>query len=968
MSHKARFPFWSIVCVAASIAVLLLMAPRAWRSVRLQANYAALSYVTAADAGVAGGEDAGPSAIADPEPASDADASAVGAPPAPQLGPEAPPHAFVQNGDGQVVFPPVAPVRPAPKPKPVVRRSSLRYARIGDAIDVSLFRRPGDPPIASDATPTLQLTSPSHLDTAASKFAAYTPPAIDDAIVDVQSNLAALPDYTASAHYASSPRSMIARRGVAAGEDENSGALRYNRREAPAGDTPAIAADIPLTRVATTAAPDISRQRSPAPRSLVDQSHTNLGVWPYPANLARIAQELETHPLTAAWARQLKDEIRYLGQIDAFASPASAASINRFDQLADAAWKLSIATQEQPMTVALQRASFAIARRIEVWQQVHSIASTSQPLTQRAQVDRIELQKRVADVNRQLKRLTHGESWRNYLMLDQIQEVAEGRRGGLSPAAVSRTVITRLATARGTESRKAFFSQPEFNALGNELSQWVVEPVDYANLLWNLESYEECEGCQPASHIASGIHDLRWSQSQLASELGQRLESRYRNANARLSVSGEFLNHLLPQPPTKSQPVAENILGANIYGRSHADTNLAVVLTPDPNRIKVELHAAGAVTSNTSAHRSPVTFHNRSSANYRGRKLFTVDCTGIQSWDAEVSASSSNRTCGVASDFDHIPLLGPLVRHIADQQRREQEGKANRIVEVRLSDRVATELDESVGNKLREAEQTFQLKVLTPLKQLNLDPAPVDMQTTSSHVSVRYRLAGASQLAAHTPRPRAPDSHVFALQLHQTVLNNAIEQLHLNGRETGLQELHSELASKFEVMQGASDPLPEGVVIKFADEDAVAINFGKDRVVFTLRIDYIDNGRTRLDDFAIRVAYKPVVDGLDIKLVRDGFVELLGRRVGFRDQIVIRGLFSAVFSKTRPVQLTPQTVLDNPHLQNVGVTQLVIDEGWIGLAADFKAQQPTTPEQFAPVSDGWRRRTIANQPQDSIQR
>ncbi len=962
MSHKARFPFWSVLCVIVSIAVILLMAPRAWRSLRLQANYAALSYVTATSE-AASSEDAEPetpSLIADLD-ATGIDASAVGAPPA------TPPHAFVQNGDGLVVYPPVAPAKPAPRQ--YVRRSSLRYARIGDTIDTSLFRRPGDPPLADASDkPQIELAAPGKPVDPVSQFQSYTPPAIDAAIVDVKSNLAALPDYANAAPYDSSPLATLARRSA----NGNGGAFDPSARnigpEWPRITEQANAAPSEsIARVATTVTPGFASQRVVTPRTVVQPAHASVGVWPYPATLGSIAKELEAHAFTADWARKLQAEIRTLGQIDAFSSTDSALCINRFDTLADEAWTLSQATDEQPMTVALQRASFAIARRVEVWQHVHAVASSTQPVKITAKVDREDLQQQVAAVEAQLQRLTHGESWRKYLLLDQVKEVAAGR-GGLSPAVVSRTVITRLHTARSKENRKAFFSQPEFIALGKELSHWVVEPVDFASLLWNLEHYEECEGCKTAADVAAGIHDLRWAQSHYASQLGQRLETSYRNANARLSVSGEFLNQLLPQPEAQSQRVAEHLLGANVYGRSRADTNLALVLKPDPNRIKVELQAAGAVTSRTSAHRSPVTFHNRGAAEYQGRKLLAVDCTGVRSWDAEVQATSRNCTVGVDSDFDHIPLLGPLVRHIADQQRADQQGRANRIVEVRLSDRVASQLDESVGSKLQEAEQTFQLKVLTPLNQLNLDPKPVDMQTTSSHISVRYRLAGKQQLAAHTPRPRAPANHVFAVQLHQTVLNNAIEQLQLSGRETGLQELHDELVSKFDVMKGASDPLPEDVVIKFASEDPIAIAFKDDRVVFTLRIDYIDNGRRRLNDFAVRVAYKPVVNGLDVKLMRDGFVELVGRRVGFRDQIVIRGLFSAVFSKERPVQITPQTVLENPHIRNVAVTQMVIDEGWIGLAADYQAKPAVTPQQFAPAGTGWRPRTIATQPDGPILR
>ncbi len=43
-------------------------------------------------------------------------------------------------------------------------------------------------------------------------------------------------------------------------------------------------------------------------------------------------------------------------------------------------------------------------------------------------------------------------------------------------------------------------------------------------------------------------------------------------------------------------------------------------------------------------------------------------------------------------------------------------------------------------------------------------------------------------------------------------------------------------------------------------------------------------------------------------------------------------MFSKVFSQKKPIQVTPDSFVKNPKLQGVAVTQLVINDGWIGAA------------------------------------
>ena len=74
----------------------------------------------------------------------------------------------------------------------------------------------------------------------------------------------------------------------------------------------------------------------------------------------------------------------------------------------------------------------------------------------------------------------------------------------------------------------------------------------------------------------------------------------------------------------------------------------------------------------------------------------------------------------------------------------------------------------------------------------------------------------------------------------------------------------------------------------------------------------------------------PEQSGAD--LVRDEYVELSGKRLRFRDQVTLRAIFSRVFLRNQPIDVLSKLLRTDRRLQGLGVTQIAIDDGWIGVA------------------------------------
>ena len=222
-----------------------------------------------------------------------------------------------------------------------------------------------------------------------------------------------------------------------------------------------------------------------------------------------------------------------------------------------------------------------------------------------------------------------------------------------------------------------------------------------------------------------------------------------------------------------------------------------------------------------------------------------------------------------------------------------------RIARQHVTSRVQEELDATVESKLKLANQQFQSRVLEPLKGLSLEPAVAAMHTNEERVTVRMRVAADEQLAACTPRPQALADSLASLQVHQSLLNNVVQRLELDGRSFTLPDLQRHLAHALSLdPKNFSEEYPRDMRIEFA-RDAVQVRFVNGRVEITLTVAELRKRPSSWRDFKVRVYYKPVRRGMDLRFVRDGTVQLWGERFGAQPQIALRHFSLRILARSR---------------------------------------------------------------------
>ena len=159
-------------------------------------------------------------------------------------------------------------------------------------------------------------------------------------------------------------------------------------------------------------------------------------------------------------------------------------------------------------------------------------------------------------------------------------------------------------------------------------------------------------------------------------------------------------------------------------------------------------------------------------------------------------------------------------------------------------------VDRETTAQINAAAARLQDEVLGPMDSLLLDPLMVAAETTEKRFSMRIRLAGSDQLGGHTPRPMAPADSLASVQVHESLLNNVLERLELDGETFTLAGLGQRLAQRFHRYQPKPvDPDQEDVKITFAAKDALRVRCNNGGLEITLAIARLSKGRATMEGF-----------------------------------------------------------------------------------------------------------------------
>ncbi len=667
--------------------------------------------------------------------------------------------------------------------------------------------------------------------------------------------------------------------------------------------------------------------------------------WPQPTqliaeltHLKQLAEE-SSNARIAIWAAEIVSAIDQQTALPSH-DPSVAATMDQLQELATKAIQAPSANLHSDLVEQLQtRVAHAVIRRIAVWKAVWDCASV--PAGPRFVSTRptFDLSRLVESIERvQLEMFSTGDvpGWVSYLLLDDLRRLSLGTDQDVQLATnTAQVVLARITSSNVDSVQRRFLDSESVRELADCLQPLAVAPVDYNALLVDLERLEEDPEHRSRSTLISAMQSLRFAYDPKQVAISQAIDTYYRNANVRIAVAATFINRLLPANKTVQRPVRQTILGAETRGNSDVNTTLKVRLNPDVSAWNLNLDLSGNIQSSTRSSRGPATFFNSSHADVATSRSIRITSQGVKVEASQADVQSQDSLRGMQTDFDGLPFIGDMVRHFAQQEFKEKRGPARRILQKTIATQTDAEFDKQLDAKLSEVEKSFEQKLIGPLRNLNLNPMVMDLQTTNERLIARYRLASDNALAANTPRPQAPSDSLLSVQIHQSAMNNGFSQLGLSDHEWTLLDLAQKLASQFgqEPIANLPEDVPSDVRIRFDGERPILVEFLDGQLSLTMRFANLRQpGRIELSDFVIKTHYVPAVSELQAELVLEGAPSVGGDRLSMREKLPLRAIFAKVFGARSTIPMVSPQLLKDSRVEGLAISQLILEDNWLAIA------------------------------------
>ena len=703
------------------------------------------------------------------------------------------------------------------------------------------------------------------------------------------------------------------------------------------GAAPQVSTPSDSTESVTTPASDLAPPAEQSHSQVASGQAENPG-WTPPHDLLEQLESLRAEPEAGAWATST---LSVLDEITAAGGPNAAGDerLERLHEMAAQAIALADRIAERYVSRRLRVAGYGLGRRLAIW---HVLAEAAEIMATRTEPvvasDGSQRNDRLSACVDEVEKLTStapaGAAWHKYLLIDQVRDLAghQGACGDDAARDLARDVLRRLAPQHMTQRQRHFVEREPVVALAAELRHWATADIDLDRIQANLEEYELTGRTTAGRQVLADTQLLAYSSEPAALKLARAVEANYRVPNLRMTISDDLLQKMMPKQDPRHQYIRNVILGMEAHGQTTTTSNIKIAFAPDPSRLRFVMHVTGMIHAQATSEKGLIKVHSRAESDYVVLKNFEFTLDGLQAEPAQADAHTRARLRGVDTPLEPVPLLGSVLEGYVRDRYRSSKRAAERELRRQIMAKVIEQVEKETDHQIVDANERLKKNLLDPLRALDLEPTVATMQTTQDRMTIRLRLAGDDQLAANTPRPRAPADSLASIQMHESALNNIISRLELDGRELSQLELHRWVGAKLNrPLEQADDNLRDDVFLKFADRDAVRARALEGRVELTLSMAELRAEGGRYRNFVVRVYYRPDENSTSGELVRDGVVQLIGQGLGPKAQIALRGIFSKTFSKQRRFRLLPPKFAKDEQLADVGITQMVIQDGWLGM-------------------------------------
>ena len=495
------------------------------------------------------------------------------------------------------------------------------------------------------------------------------------------------------------------------------------------------------------------------------------------------------------------------------------------------------------------------------------------------------------------------------------------------------------------EERTALRSSGRLAARG-ELSPYFdggsaesASPDDVSALSKGIEIYETTRDPLLAQELVERQKALAASPASFDRALADAVEQHYRNANVRIAITAAMVNRMMGEKRTETRPVRDQIAGAFVRGQSDIQSQSRVDLAPAENQWQMKIYTNGVVESNTMANAGSVRLRSQGATDFSGSKWVVIRPDGMQLQPSDVEATSRTRLMGVTTDYDWVPIVGGYTRDRAMQEYRSRQNFVRSATESRVSTEASDTLDRETHEALERVRKDVYDRFTERFDEYGIKLTTIEMKSTPERLVARVRVASDEQLGSHTPRPRALSDSLASLQIHESALNNLAITFGLDGQRLTAEELKVKLRERFPKMrEREATEAGRDAVFQFAPTNAVQCRIANGQLELRIAFDSIELDGDEMQDVVVHATYGPAINGLDADLAREGALGIEGQ-FSARERARLHNIFNTVFPPERRLALAHLNNDKSRNLEGLMITQLVLEDGWVGLAIGPESEQ-----------------------------
>ncbi|MBI1312901.1 hypothetical protein GC176_16550 [bacterium] len=617
-------------------------------------------------------------------------------------------------------------------------------------------------------------------------------------------------------------------------------------------------------------------------------------------------------------------------------------------------------TAYRPIFDALATLRGRLARRVDVASAILDTLEMNPEAAHQARLEELRSQvvNAVDNLDAYLAKIQNGGAWTKYVKAAELRKLtaADGA------AEVVNTVHSRLADSNRftNEEQRKFVNGAQFVRLKDSLGEYLelanatVKPTDTAalrgelkSLVAALEANEEYESLASARDARKAYSKVRELSADGGARIADALSSHYFNYNLRIVASENLLNKVAGYAHKDTGPVDDFILGAKVDGTQWTTGRVGIDLKPNNDLITFYMTFSGHTQTSTQGVTDQATVFTSGYHTFAAQKAINFDGDRFSTAPATIAVNANNTTTGARTTVSGVPILGSIADDYAVGEARNRKARSEAIAADKLERRLLPEFNKGVDDEFGNLSKQLEEKLIPKLHDSDLYPSARSFRSEETSLWASTRLMNEDELAGDTPTFTATSDKGVVIHLHESLLNNSLDRLHLGGQSLTEDELTAKLADSFSSLLGrkvdlsskktdgeASDPTK----FVFPQEDPLRIRIEDGELTLILRtgLQPEDGDTIPTQIISVPLTFNVVDDGIEIQAGAVGVAPAEAPDNRFA-QIARAGVVKSKIEKALPNRKVDRAFKldrENGGPVTLAITQIKRNAGWLSIVIE----------------------------------